>query len=336
MDTKIEAPRVGGPTWTLTVPGQAREWQWTHFDLLFAQARQSIEAHPALPEFARQVLTGTDETPRIVTDGTVVAGVLPAYARTGDADEFDVTCWHFAMTQDCLVTGRRRATRTLINLWDAMRRGLNPANPSALIDLCIVEFAREARARLAALACELDPVEDMLIEGRDASGLADFGGRVGAVRREATRLKRALSPLDRALDMDAEDLPAWATFSENGAGQRGLHSALDDISALYDRARSLQDELTTRLAEETNRRLYLVSVVTTLFMPATFVTGFFGMNTGGLLWGGDEVPHGTLFATVICASAVIVTLLLMLHRQPAAVVNHAGCHRFFALRPGRT
>ena len=53
-----------------------------------------------------------------------------------------------------------------------------------------------------------------------------------------------------------------------------MPGALDDITALSDRARSLQDELTTRLTEETNRRLYIVSVVTALFMPATFVTGF--------------------------------------------------------------
>ena len=90
-----------------------------------------------------------------------------------------------------------------------------------------------------------------------------------------------------------------------------LHSALDDIAALYDRARSLQDELTTRLAEETNRRLYIVSVVTTLFIPATFITGFFGMNTGGLLWSGDDVPHGTLFAALLCGCAVATTLLLL-------------------------
>ena len=311
MDVKIEQPGADGLAWTLRIPGKDREWRWTHFDLLFAEARRSIETHPELPEFARQVLTGIDETPRIVSEGMVVAGVLPAYARTGDAEEFDVTCWHFAMTPDCLVTGRRRATRTLINLWEAMRRGLNPADPSALIDLCITEFARGARVRLAALASELDPVEDMLIEGRDASGQTDYGGRVGSVRREATRLKRALTPLARALDMDADDLPEWAGFSESGAGRRALAGALDDIAALYDRARSLQDELTTRLAEETNRRLYIVSVVTTLFMPATFVTGFFGMNTGGLLWGGEEVPHGTFFAAVVCGLAVAVTLLLL-------------------------
>jgi zinc transporter len=203
----------------------------------------------------------------------------------------------------------------LVNLWEAVRGGLSPDSPAALIDLCIAEFAPEVRTRLATLAGELDPVEDMLIEPRDAAQLNDLGGRLGAARREATRLKRALTPLARALNEDAENLPEWTGFAEPSTGDRVLHAALDDITALYDRARSLQDELTTRLTEETNRRLYIVSVVTTLFMPATFITGFFGMNTGGLLWGGDEVPHGTLFATLLCGSAVGLTLLLLRRKR---------------------
>jgi hypothetical protein len=75
-------------------------------------------------------------------------------------------------------------------------------------------------------------------------------------------------------------------------------------ATVFDQPHSLQDELTTRLAEGTSRRLYLVSVVTTVLLPATFVTGFFGMNTGGLLWDGDEYSHGTIYATLLCGAAV--------------------------------
>jgi Mg2+ and Co2+ transporter CorA len=108
-----------------------------------------------------------------------------------------------------------------------------------------------------------------------------------------------------------DEWPAWVGFTDHDAAHRLLHGALDDIAALHDRARSLHDELTTRLAEETNRRLYLVSVVTTVLLPVTLVTGFFGMNTGGMLWGGDEVPHGTVYATLLGLFAAIVTLLLL-------------------------
>jgi zinc transporter len=313
-DEKVERLDSGGQTWSLRFAGRdgTQDWQWVHFDLVHSRARSTIEADAALPEFARHLLIGTDESSRVLTDGHAVAGVLPAYARTGDADEFEVTCWHFAMTPRYLVTGRRHATRTLVNLWEAVKGGLQPTSPTALVDLCIAEFAREVRDRLASLASELDPVEDVLIEHRDAGRLTNLGGRLGAARREATQLKRSLIPLARALLEDTEDeLPDWARLSDQNASHRALHGALDDIAALQDRARSLQDELTTRLAEETNRRLYIVSVVTTLVMPATFVTGFFGMNTGGLLWAGDEVPHGTIYAALLCGAAVLSTLLLL-------------------------
>ena len=56
-------------------------------------------------------------------------------------------------------------------------------------------------------------------------------------------------------------------------------------------------------------------MVTTVLLPATFVTGFFGMNTGGLLWGGDDVPHGTVFAMLLCAAAVVSTLLVLRWRR---------------------
>jgi zinc transporter len=315
MSTQDQLPKLDGRSWALQIPGAEGIWEWHHFDLVPAMSRQWIENNPDLPPFARQLLTGTDESMRIVAEADVVAGVLPGYARTGDANTFEVTHWHFAMTPRLLVTGRRQSTRTLVFLWEALQRGARPASPAALIDLAVAEFCREVRNRLAQLAEELDTVEDRLTEARQGSDLMDLGTRLGATRREATRLKRELAPLRRLMEEEPETLPDWAVFPEAGAGHRALHGALDDFAALYDRARSLQDELTTRLAEETNRRLYIVSIVTTLFMPATFVTGFFGMNTGGLPWSGEGAFAGTEYALGLCIGAVLATFYLLWRKK---------------------
>ena len=88
--------------------------------------------------------------------------MIPAYARTGDVDDFELTCWHFAMQPSCLVTGRRSATRSLVNMWQSVEDGLTPASPAKLIELCIAGSAREVRARLASLSANLDSVEDKL------------------------------------------------------------------------------------------------------------------------------------------------------------------------------
>jgi hypothetical protein len=80
------------------------------------------------------------------------------------------------MTPHCLITARRRSTRTLVRVGELIRDGRNPASPSALIDLRIADFTREVRARLATLAAELDPMESLLIERREAGRLTDLGG----------------------------------------------------------------------------------------------------------------------------------------------------------------
>jgi zinc transporter len=206
-------------------------------------------------------LTGMDETSRIEAEGDVVAGVLPAFARADNPDEL-VAHWRFAMTTKWLVTGRQHPTRTLVRLRELVQNGFSPADPAALIDLCIGEFAREARGRVAVLDRALDEVEDRLVEAREAARLHALGGRLGVARREATDLKHAVTPLGRTLRLDADELPDWAEVITEGSGHRILHGVLDDIAAIYDQARALHDELTTRLAEETNHRLYIISVVT--------------------------------------------------------------------------
>jgi zinc transporter len=49
--------------------------------------------------------------------------------------------------------------------------------------------------------------------------------------------------------------------------------------------------------------------MTGLMLPATFVTGLFGMNTGGFPW--HDSPHGTLWATVLAFGAAAATYLLL-------------------------
>jgi zinc transporter len=72
--------------------------------------------------------------------------------------------------------------------------------------------------------------------------------------------------------------------------------ALDyEFSAIYERARLLQDEIAGRMTAITNRRLFTLSVLTACMLPSTLVTGFFGMNTKDMpLQNGDG---GTWYAS---------------------------------------
>ena len=109
---------------------------------------------------------------------------------------------------------------------------------------------------------------------------------------------------------EAAAAPEHAALADSavGLGQRADSLSRDAVN-LQERARMLQDEINAILTLETNDRLYMLTIITATLMPATFVTGYFGMNTKQLLF--SESDSGTIYATLICVFASIGALLLM-------------------------
>ena len=83
---------------------------------------------------------------------------------------------------------------------------------------------------------------------------------------------------------------------------RRVEALQHELQSIKERARLLNEEAASKLAMETNRQLYILSMLSGVFLPATLVTGFFGMNTIGFI----PETH-TAFATVIgiAASAAV-------------------------------
>ena len=61
-----------------------------------------------------------------------------------------------------------------------------------------------------------------------------------------------------------------------------LSAAVADSVALVERVRLLQEELTAHVNEQTNRTLFVLTVVTVLTLPMVIIPGLFGMNVGGV------------------------------------------------------
>jgi zinc transporter len=57
---------------------------------------------------------------------------------------------------------------------------------------------------------------------------------------------------------------------------------VEELDAARDRAAITQEELGSRIAELTNRRIYMLSIITAVFLPLGFVCTLLGMNVGGV------------------------------------------------------
>jgi len=160
------------------------------------------------------------------------------------------------------------------------------------------------------VGASFDRAEDLVIDQRGGNARA----LLGAARRDAVRLSRQIggltSTLSRLEDIeDASDDREDGELSETASRLTQHTEALrQEMQSLQERARLLQDE-NALLNLETNDRLYVLTVVTTLLLPATFVTGFFGMNLKNLPFAEDD--GGLIYVSIICAMASGAILLLM-------------------------
>ncbi|MXV36397.1 MULTISPECIES: CorA family divalent cation transporter [unclassified Saccharibacter] len=285
------------------------DWAWLHFDTVHSSARAHVAQLRDFPEEAGAMLAETDYSIALEAEDDRVWGALPAFDDALAEEDREICAWRFAMSEELLITTRRTPIPVLGTAYRSLRgRGI-PPNPAGVIDRVLRDFTGTVRRQLAQLDDELDRAEDVLLTIEHGSDLGHLGGIVGKVRRRATELRRVVMPIDRVLRDEDLELPEWAEDDLRDRAEQQIHAALDDLIALQDRARSLQDELASGQAEETNRRLYILTIVTTLMLPATFVTGFFGMNTGGMFLA--EGGWGTVLAGGCCFLSMAVTFIFM-------------------------
>jgi zinc transporter len=80
--------------------------------------------------------------------------------------------------------------------------------------------------------------------------------------------------------------------------------------ALIERVRLLQEEVAAVVNEQTNRTLFVLTVVTVAALPMTIIPGLFGMNVGGVPLQGHAGGFWmlTMLMTVLSTAAAAVAL----------------------------
>ncbi len=166
----------------------------------------------------------------------------------------------------------------------------------------VTEFEKVLDGLIRDMSDELDRIEDYVFETTPR----DERRRLGPVRTAVVRLNRQL----RAFGVAVPPLPALGRAGpvavrhhRDGRGDgRSPRSVLQEMQGLQDRARLLHEEIDSKISSETNRHLYILSIMTAFLLPPTLVTGFFGMNTGGLPFAGEH--FGTVFALSLGVGSV--------------------------------
>ncbi|MGB0498629.1 MAG: CorA family divalent cation transporter, partial [Rubricella sp.] len=106
-----------------------------------------------------------------------------------------------------------------------------------------------------------------------------------AARRRVIMLRRYLAPQRDALSAMAGAEVGWFSRQDRDSLRLSIDRLarfVEDLEALRDRAQVVDDELGAALSERLNRNLYVLSVISAIFLPLGFITGLLGINVGGI------------------------------------------------------
>ncbi len=279
---------------------------WLHFNLADARAGYFLRASSFFPTAARELLVAADDHQQLNAIEGCLFGVFPDLVCGIDGITDEIGFLHFAVSETLLVTGRHRPLGTITATRNALKSGRKVPTLAALMDT-ILEYVVDSIDRYAEeVAGKLDHIEERIL----AEDMSDGRNMLGRIRRTTVRLHRQLVILRSLMQRFELDLSDTLALKLTTSKLRQRLDWLDlEVVSLRDRAHLLQEEVTIKTAEETNRNLQILAIVTTIFLPATLVTGIFGMNVMGLPF--TQNPHGFLWSMLILigSSALVLWLL---------------------------
>ena len=301
----------GGSVQELSVdqPFDAAEgWLWLHFNLADARACNFLKSAPELPAAARELLVAHDGHQRLHADGRCVYGVFAdLVCGLGGSATDEIGFLHFAMTDKLFVSGRRQSLNALEATRRSLRAGSIVETPAGLLEVIVENMVESVECYADGLAEDLDKVEERVL----IAEAIDQHQSLVRVRKVAVRLHRQLATqrsLIHRFEREIERSHAPLQFATARLAQR-LDWLDHEMIALRDRAHLLQEEVSLKMADQTNRNLQVLAIVTTVFLPASLIAAIFGMNVGGLPFVSDSSGFVWVLLLVVAVSAFVFWLL---------------------------
>jgi len=281
---------------------------WLNLDYTQPDAKAWIEK--TIDPLVRDALLDPDPRPRAVAHGEdlllIVRGIN---TNEGFSPEAMLSVRGFIEPRR-IVTLRHRVSRSLETVARDLEARRGPRTAGDFTVVLVERIVDHAVTHIDELGDDVAASEELVL----AEASTDLRGKLAGLRRRAISLRRYLAPQRDALGKLAVINLPWLDAQHRarvGEVADRMLRTVEELDAARDRAAVTQEELSSRSAEATNQRLYVLSLVTAVFLPLGFVCALFSVGIGGVPLKNDDWA----FWALVGAFAVFVTLQLWLFKK---------------------
>ena len=285
--------------------------RWIHLDGKYEDSAAWLEANAELDPLVIESLTAADARPRSYVKGKGLLLVLRGVNLNPGAEPDDMVSVRAWIEPGRIITLHDRKVMAVEDIRDAFEEGCGPCDSGGFL----VELALRLSERMSDPISEIEDAADELEERMIEEESRDLRLEISDLRHKAIRLKRYLGPQREALVSLQNTRLLWFT-EKNRLHLREVVDRMahyvEELDSARERAAVARDELESRLAEQTNRTIYAMSVITVVFLPLGLITGLLGINVGGIP--GAQNPYG-FFGVCLLLLVVAMCQLALLKKM---------------------
>lgn len=277
---------------------------WIHLNYRDPDAIDWIHRQSGLSALVADALIDETSRPRLLTAGNAVLLDLRGLNFNPGSELDDMLSVRLWTDGTRVISCSKARLKAVRDVGSALDRSVGPCDCGGLVGMLATQTV-----------AHMDEVIHHLERRTHESGHADDSipkdqlvGALAHLRRSMIRIRRYLGPQRKALVRLAAARVDWLTQDERDslrevADQTSAY--IEGLDAAGEIAEITQDELLQRSSEKTERRLYILSIITTIFLPLTFITGLLGVNVAGIPDAKDPLAFLLLCAFLVALSTVI-------------------------------
>jgi zinc transporter len=254
---------------------------WVHLDLDSAVAQSWLREDSGLDSMISGALLAEGTRPRVQPHGAGFMAFLRGVNLNPGMAPDDMISVRIWIEPTRVISLRSPRLLAIDDVRERLASGRGPKDAASVF----IAVASRLTERMWPVVSNLDELIDELEETVVEEPTRDLRRELSQMRRQAISLRRFIGPQRDALATLQNVSLDWINERQRSTLRETIDRVtriVEDLDAMRERAAVVQEELAGRLSEQMNRTMYILSIVTGVFLPLGLLTGLFGINIGGM------------------------------------------------------
>lgn len=254
---------------------------WVHFDYSSKEAIEWIRNKSNIDSVAIDALLTEETRPRTTVLGEALLIALRGVNLNPNSKPEDMISIRLYISPNMIISTRKRNLLSVTEIIEDLKSGIGPKSSSEFL----VQLTLRVTDRMDNVIDEIQDRTDFLEENLIDSTTTELRNEILSIRRETIVLKRYLTPQKEALvKLYNEKIPWIDEYQRIELRETNdqLMRHIEELDTIRDKVILIQEELANSMSEQMNRKMYVLSIISAIFLPLTFLTGLLGINVGGI------------------------------------------------------